>query len=177
MADPVTAGFIGLQVAGSIFGAASEADTLRQNARIDEQNAQLAMIDGARQGENIIRAERATSAEAMAAMGMNGIAVGTGSALDLLTQNAVEREMDLLNARYAAGQEANNLRLQAKQKRKAAKGAIIGGLIRAGAQALGGASDANSNARLSAARTPGGRTMPVPGSRAIPSGRIGTGPM
>lgn len=176
MADPVTAGFLALQAAGTIYGATSEAKTLRENARIDESNAHLAEIDGARQGEAIVRAERATSAEAMAAMGMNGIAIGTGSAMDLITQNAIEREMDLLNARYAAGQEANNLRTQAGQKRGAAKGALIAGTIRAGAQVLGGVKDASNSARLRSAQTrvptPPGRSMPVPGA-----GRIGMGPL
>ena len=110
---------------------------------------------------------------------MNGVALGTGSAADLITQNAIEREMDLLNARYASGQEAQNLRTQAKQKRSAARGALIAGTIRAGATVLGGVKDANNAARLNKVVRMQGTTMPVPvpGGRQVPSRRIGTGPM
>src|SRR4051812_28268441 len=121
MADPVSIGMMALTVGSQLFGAASQASTDRQNAAIADQNAHLSEVDGARQAEAILRQARATTAEGRAAMGANGIAVDTGSALDYVTQNSIEREFDILNARYAADQQAQAYQQQADQLRKHAK--------------------------------------------------------
>lgn len=158
---------LGLQLAGGIYGAVNQSDALRAQARTDEANATLAEADGARQIGDLRRKARATQGEAMAALGMNGTAIGTGSALDLITQNAVEAEWDVLNARYAAGRQADVLRQEAAGKRSEAKAALWGGLIGAGAQALGGYAQMRQQGRVIAAGTAGrmprapGTTMPV----------------
>lgn len=158
---------IGLMAASSIMGAVGEHGQLKAGARVDGENARLAELGGAFEEEGIRRRERALSGDAVAALAGSGAQVGTGSALDLLFQNSVEREYEVLSRRYEAGSEAAGLRQQAAQKRKAAKGALFGGLLRAGAQAVTGISEMKDSARLSAAakrsRTlPGGQTLPMP---------------
>lgn len=160
---------LGLQFAGNVYGAVNQSDALRAQANTDEANAQLAEADGARQTEDLRRKARATQGEAMAALGMNGTAIGTGSALDVITQNAIDAEWDVLNARYAAGRQAAALRQQAAGKRSEAQAALFGGLIGAGAQALGGYASFRQSGRIAAAnaaarmpRAPG-TTMPIPG--------------
>lgn len=158
MADPVSIGMIALTVGSQLFSGASQASTDRANAALDDQNAQNALIDGARQSESILRQARATTAEGRAAMGANGVAVDTGSALDYVTQNAIEREFDMMNARYAAGQQASAYATRASQERKAASSALIGGFLKAGASAISGFGNLNANTL----KMPG-TTMPVPG--------------
>lgn len=159
---------IGLQLAGGIYGAVNQSDALNAQARTDEANARLAEADGARQTEDLRRKARATQGEAMAALGMNGTAIGTGSALDVITQNAIDAEWDVLNARYAASRQADALRQEAAGKRSEAKAALWGGLIGAGAQALGGYASFQQSGRIAKAGAAGrmprapGTTMPVP---------------
>ena len=171
MADPISIGAMALTAGSQIFGAVDQSNQLRDAAAISDQNAHLAEVDGARQSEAILRQARATTAEGRAAMGANGVAVDTGSALDLITQNAVEREYDMLNARYSAGQQATAYRQDAAAKRDQAKGALIGGLLKAGASALTGYSTmtnaGNVRGAWEASRTPTlprlpGTTFPVP---------------
>lgn len=175
MADPFTIAAIGLTVGSTIYGATEEAKGLRAGARADEANARTSLIEGVAEADAIRRAERATSGEALAALGMNGLRVDVGSPVDLLAQNAVEREYDLLNTRYRAESEARAYRDSAKAKRGAARGAIVGGVLRAGAQALTGASSMSDSQRLQGAYR--SSSMPVmPGMRMpVPSRTFGQG--
>jgi hypothetical protein len=170
---------LGMMVAGQMVGAMGEHDGLRAGAKADEANANRAELEGALEAEAIARAERAASGEALAAVGANRAGVGTGSALDLLRQNAIEREYSILSRRYSASTEAAGLRAAAAQKRQAAKFALFGGAMRAGAQALTGMSDARgaaqlakSNAAVRASRLPGGQKLPVP-ARLVPQSDTG----
>lgn len=157
-ADPIS---MGLMVASSIFKGVTEHNALNADAKVDDENARRSVLDGALQGEEIRRQERAVSGEAVAAMGANGVAIGTGSALDLLRQNAVEREYDVLNKRYAAGTQADAYRAQAKQKRKAGTFALFGGLLNAGSAALTQGASSGAAAKVNAAQV-GGMALPTP---------------
>lgn len=151
MADPVTMGIsTGLQMVGSIMGGIDEAKQLRRSARADRENARRTELQGEYDVLQTIRDERAVSGDAIAAMASSGFALGTGSAADLIRQNAVEREMDILNIRYAANQDATNLRTQAADKKRAARGAIISGVLNAASQGAQGASAIKSQGRLDA---------------------------
>lgn len=161
---------LGLQVVSQLAGASAEASALRHNSAVDAENARLAELGGALRGEAIRREERRISGEALARQGESGVQVGTGSALEILRQNAIEREYDVLAARYSAAGEANALRDQASAKRRAAEGALLRGVLGAGAAALTGISDIRNTQALAratsayrAATVPGGSAMPIPG--------------
>ncbi|HEV2746411.1 MAG TPA: hypothetical protein VGW34_03825 [Allosphingosinicella sp.] len=166
--DPLS---IGLMVASSLMQGVAEQDALDAGAAADLENARRAELGGALEEEAVRRRERAVSGEAIAALAGNGVAIGTGSALDLVRQNAIEREYDVLNRRYAAGSEAASLRTAAAQKKEAGRFALFGGVLRAGAAALtgigearNGAAIAEAEARRRAAQLPGGQQLPVPNS-------------
>lgn len=150
MADPVSAGASALQMVGSIMGAADQASALRRSARADRENARRSELQGEIDVLQTRRDERAISGDAIAAMASSGFALGTGSAADLIRQNAIEREVEIGNIRYAANQEATGLRQQAADKKRAARSAIIGGVLQAGAQAAGAVAGANNQGRLDA---------------------------
>ncbi|MGF7151325.1 hypothetical protein FHS96_004988 [Sphingomonas zeicaulis] len=174
---------MGLQVIGTLYGAVSQYQGLRQQAATDRENARLSELEGAQQESDIRREERAVSGDAIAAMGANGLRVGTGSALALLEQNAIERETAVLNARYGAARQALALREQARAKKKAAGDALFTGILSAGAQALTGMSSASASADVSAAagnvraaQLPAlpGQSMPLPSTASLTGQRPAT---
>lgn len=149
MADPVSMGAAtALQMVGTVMGAVDQASALKRQARADRENARRAELQGEIDVLQTIRDERQASGAAIAIMGDSGFALGTGSAADLIRQNGLERETEILNIRYAANQEATGLRQQAADKKRAARSAIIGGVLNAAAQGAQGASAINGQMRL-----------------------------
>lgn len=161
-ADPVS---MAIQAAISLAqGLATDAAYRRQATRYDE-NARLSLLQGALDETAIRRQERAVSGEAIVAQADAGVAIGSGSALDLLQQSAVNREMAVLNARYGAANQAYGYRVKAADARVAGKLAITGSLNGIGTQIL---TETRSNARedrlLQAQRDyPGGMQLPGTG--------------
>lgn len=139
MADPVSMGAsTALQMVGTVMGAVDQASQLRRSARADRENARRTELQGEIDVLQTRRDERGISGDAIAAMASSGFGLGTGSAADLIRQNAIEREVEIGNIRYAANQEATGLRQQAADKKRAARSAIIGGVLQAGAQGAQG---------------------------------------
>jgi hypothetical protein len=172
---------IGLTVASSLFEGYGQMKADNAAAKADLANAHNAEMQGAFEIEAIRRKERAVSGEAVAAMAGNGVSIGTGSALDLLRQNAVDREMDILGTRYNAVSQANSYRERAKQEKRAGKFALFGGVLRAGASALTGVSSlqtANavsaSNSMLRGVQAGGGQALPIPAGLGFAPTTIGT---
>ena len=159
---------LALNIFGTLFQANSEKQALKASARADEENARRTELSGELTGEQVRRDARAADGEAIVASAANGVSIGTGSAADVLTQSAVEREYAVLTARYNAGSEANVLRQQGRAKRKAAKAAMVGGILRAGAQAMA----AVESARRKPAAT-GGTPLPTPKGPSAPRGGSG----
>jgi hypothetical protein len=173
---------LGMMVAGQMLGAIGESEGLAAGAAADSENARRALMEGAAETEALARAGRATQGEAIAALGANGAGIGTGSALDLIVQNQIEIEHTILNRRYGAATEAQGLAASAAGKRRASRFALFGGALRAGAAALTGtdsgrgdaAAVSDAQARLRAARLPGGQQLPIP-SHLLPMPRGGYG--
>lgn len=171
-ADPVSIGLMavqtGMQVFGAVKGAKAEAKGHLYDAAASEENARLAELEGAYDESAIRRQERALSGEAAAAQGGSGIMMGTGSALELLRENAYNSEYDALLARYGAASKAYSYRKDAERSRAAAKSAKKGGLLKAGAAILSGASSAYGASRTASASASvrsanaSGLSMPVP---------------
>lgn len=174
-ADPISLAMLAataVSAVGSIKGGNAEYKAGMYEAAADEENARFSELDGAYEESKIRREERQTSGDAIAAMGAGGgVQLGTGSALELLRENAYNSEFDALSARYTAATQARNYRLDAVRQRAGARQARTAGFMRAGAQILQGASQMNSTSQLAragaaerAARTPSasGLSMPVP---------------
>ncbi|HEY0149851.1 MAG TPA: hypothetical protein VGB70_12720 [Allosphingosinicella sp.] len=163
----------------SAFGAIGEGKAAYRagmyDAAVSDENARLTTLEGAFEEGRIRREERALSGEAMAAMGASGVMLGTGSALELLRENAYLSEMDALTARWNAAGQARGYRMDAERARAGARDARRAGYMRAGTAILSGASQAFSASRLgkagsavraaSAPRTSSGLSMPVPAGR------------
>jgi F0F1-type ATP synthase membrane subunit c/vacuolar-type H+-ATPase subunit K len=142
---------IALSAVGSLAGAASEAGALKDSARADERNANLTLLQGELDAQETRREERLAAGAGLAAAAGNGEALGTGTIADLFEQSALYREMDIANLRYSAAGEARNLNISARDKRKAAKFALIKGAIGAGSAIAGGIAQNKSNEKLTAA--------------------------
>lgn len=139
----------GAQAIGGLMGAAEESRSLKQSARIDEENSRRTLLSGEEQVFQTIRDERMVSGEAIAAGGSSGFELGTGSAADIIRQNGIERETEILNIRYQARGEADDLIRSAREKRRAAKGAIVKGIFGAVATGAKFASDRDTQKKVS----------------------------
>jgi hypothetical protein len=159
-----------MQAFGSVSAGNAQAASLNADAAASDDNAQLAEIDGAQAGEAIRREARQVEGEAVARMGANGISLGTGSALEALRESAYRAEYDVLVARYDAATQARAYRVDAANKRAAARGAKRAGYIGAAASIISGATSAYAGARAAAAgaavrdarRPVSGMAMPIP---------------
>lgn len=167
----------GISTGLQAFGSASQGEAAHAAAQADaavlEENARLANLDGAMEGEAIRRQARQVEGEAIARMGASGIALGTGSALEWLRESAYEAEYDVLQRRYEAAARARGSRLEAASRRRAGKDARTAGYLGAAASIITGASDFYAQTKAGeqaergrAARRPpapmSGMTMPVP---------------
>ncbi len=177
MADPVSMGVAaGMQAVGTVMSAIDQSKQLKASARADRENARRSELQGELQVLQTRRDERQASGAAIAALGESGLAIGTGSAADLIRQNAIERETEILNIRYQAGQEAENLRASAINKKRAAKTAIIMGVMNAVSQGAQAASGISGQAKLDAqAETERQSRLPRTGATLVDPARYGGG--
>lgn len=159
---------IAMQAGSQIFGGIQQSKALKAEARALEENARRTEGDGARSALETYRASRMQLGEDMAAAGASGGVFGGSSAADVIAASAIEREMEIMNIHYQANSEATALRKDAKQRRKAAKGAIIGSILGAAANALSNASAlrqqsqaSNQNQQVRTSQS-AGYGMPIP---------------
>lgn len=152
----------GLNAAISMFDAKGQSSSLKSEAAVDEENARLSLLQGAVDSEDIRRRGRAVQGEAISSLAQGGGDVSGMSARDLIFQNSLEIEYASMNARYSAGQQARADQFKAAQARSAARSAMVGGILRAGAAAISGASQAMDNQTMHNAYFPGGQRLPMP---------------
>lgn len=138
------------QVAGSLYSGYSQAAGMRAQARADDANAELsrqaaanAMLEAGANEDMQRRKSAGQMSSQAAALAESGIGMDSGTALDLTQQSALNAEMDALNIRYAGKLKANNLYTEAanfensaSMNRANARGAVVGGWLNAGANAL-----------------------------------------
>jgi hypothetical protein len=167
---------VALQAFSSVMGAVEKYGAARQEARALDENARRTDYDGAIQGQEMRMESRAAIGEQLAAGAASGVAIGTGSALDLIGESAQEAEFEILNLRRQAADQSANLRYQAKVTRRGATSALFRDLINTGSQAASAASGAGDAAALSAARgrerasvlpRETGTGIPLPGRNSI----------
>lgn len=137
-AAPIIA--LGLTVGGKIFGGIEANNAARAAARVDEQNARGTLLEGEQQSLQTRKDERMQAGDMIAALGGAGTQLGTGTASDLISQSAYDRELEILNIRTRAAQQANNLFQSAKDKKAAGRGQLIQSVFSAVSSAISGAS-------------------------------------
>lgn len=138
---------LGVKFAADAMGAVAESNGLKAQARALEKNAQIEQTNGAYAAVDAYRASRMEMGEDIVGFAGSGGFSDVGSAADMLAAKAVERELEAMNIRYEAATRADGLRAEAKDKRRAAKGALWGGLLGATASAISGASSLNNQSR------------------------------
>jgi hypothetical protein len=126
--DPVT----------TIFKGFSEAGALKANARAAQQEAQVALDQAAREEGQARRSKSQLEGAQIAAAGASGTTL-EGSNSDVIIDNAVQAELDALNARYAGQVKATSKYNESKLLKWQARGALTGAILKGTSEAIRGA--------------------------------------
>lgn len=134
------------------------------NAAIANQNAQMALADGATQAIDAKSRYRAAIGEQLAAQGASGFAMGTGSMLDALQESRVNQAYAMMQISRGAQARANAYRSQASAAQSGGMMSLIGGALKATSGLINQTVDyANANARMGVGPgTPAGAMQPAP---------------
>lgn len=132
---------LGLSVAGKLTEGIEANRAARAQANVDEENGRLSVLEGEQQAQRTREDERMQAGAMLAAMGGDGVQLGSGSAADVLAESAYQRELEVLNLRTRAIGQARNLNQSADDRRKAGRAALIGSVFGAAATALEGVRD------------------------------------
>jgi len=98
---------------GSYQAAKAKAEAAKFNAKVGERQAQDALVRGNIRAARIEAKGTRVKASQKAALAANGVDVGFGTALDILTGTDIQVETDAALARYNAEREAYGYRTQA----------------------------------------------------------------
>jgi hypothetical protein len=130
-AGAALAAFTAVQAIGSLVGGIQERSAMRREASVLDENARLTLLQGEQEIAQTRREERRLSGESIVAMAGSGGLVGTGSALDVIRQNAIEREVEVGNIRAQRQREAADYRTAAGDRRRAGDAALTRGVFEA----------------------------------------------
>ena len=130
-----------MQASAQIIGGIEANRAAKGQARVDTENARLSILDGEQEALQTRRDERMQTGALIAAMGGDGVQLGSGSAADVIAESAYQRELEILNLRSKATAQANNLYQSATDKRAAGKSALTSAMFGAASTALKGVSD------------------------------------
>lgn len=160
MADPITLAIAGsavLNAVGTFQQGRARADASEFNAQIAEQNAALARQQGAENADRTRREGRRRAGAIRAAFGASGVSL-EGSPIDVLTDQAVENELDALTAENQGLLQSTAFQNTASLDRANARNSRTGAIIGAGASLLSGASQIGSRTGFgtSPSRAPSG---------------------
>lgn len=139
---------VALQAGGTMFQAFSAQNQEKAAAKVDEENARLALLAGEQDNWNILRAERRAAGDAIVEMAGSGVSLGTGSAADVIAASAAQAELDIAARRQQARGEQANYLASANAHRAAGKAAVIGGLFNAASSVIAGASNMKNQQKL-----------------------------
>ena len=154
---------LGLQIASTALGAASQYSQGQAQSQAAEQSAAQARtqaLQAQREGNynaGLIQAKgQSLLGEQTAAYGAAGVVSGTGTPLEVALKTTQNVEMDALSEKYKAKQKSNELNYQAgiydAQAEQASKAGTIGAM---GTLISGGLGVAKSGAELGAWKIPG----------------------
>lgn len=162
---------LAMMVAGQVTEGIETNRGARAAARADEENARRSILAGEQDGLQIMREERRMTGDMIAGQAGSGLAMGSGTAVDLIAQNAYQREAEIYGIRARATGEAESLMQQAADKRSAGRAALIGSIFGAAATAIKGASDIKQGKR-GTAQTQKERERTGGGTRRAPPMRV-----
>jgi len=129
----------GLGVIGAIGEGISGQRAASFNAQALGNNADFALKQGAENQRRIRRSNAQFQGSQEAAIGASGLQL-SGSALNVLSDSAIEGELMALDAKVSAENKAKGLRSQATIERMRGKQARRAGFINAGTTLINGAS-------------------------------------
>lgn len=141
MGSILPAAALAMQTVGGLTQSIGASRSENAAAAIDAENARLSLLAGEQDVGAIRRAERRAAGDALTEMAGSGIAVGTGSAADVIAASAKQAELDIAARRTQAMGEQRNYLMSADQHRVAARNAIISGAFNAISGVLAGAND------------------------------------
>lgn len=130
----------GVSVVGTAASSLSAANAANFQAKLEGQRAQIAQDQASIKASEIARGAKQDVAAARAGAIQNGFAI-SGSTADLIDQVERQGHLDYLTAVYDGTLQAQGLRTDAELSKRRATSAIVGGVLGAGAQALGGVSN------------------------------------
>ena len=145
-----TAAMAAITVAAALAGGISDNAAARREARSLDESGRQSILAGEQEISATLHEERQVSGDAIAALSGSGVAVGTGSALDIIQQNAIQREVEVGNIRARARAESRNYRQAASDRRYAGKQALIGSIFQAAGAAASAGIDAGTQGKLDA---------------------------
>lgn len=132
----------GLSAEGTMLSAEAEADALKYNAGVKEQNARLAREQAQADSLQIERALYKAQGGQRAGYGASGVSGESGSALDVLADTTAQGVLDVQRRKYAGELEATGFENEAALDRYYAKKVIFNSKLSAFGQKLGGAASA-----------------------------------
>jgi hypothetical protein len=121
---------------GSLVSGSASYEAGKYNKRVSEQNAIASLREGAAEEARIREVARAQIGQQVAAQGASGFQMGTGSALDALTESQINATLDALNARREAASRAQGYRVAGAQAMAAGKNAYTAGMFQAASTVL-----------------------------------------
>lgn len=129
---------MGLQVGGQISQGISTRASANANAALADSEATAVRRDGVANISAARDEQRRLAGEAVAAMGGTGLAMGTGSLLDVLRDSAMEAELDLLQLRTNSEARARARELEAENYRQSGRMAMTQAMLGAASSVVSG---------------------------------------
>lgn len=175
MADPFTIASIGVSTFGSLVEGVGANNEARSEARVLDANADAVAMQGAEDVLYSLRQNRLQAGADLAASASGMVGAGNGTLAELMRANAEARWQQAFNIQTTASQEAAGLRARASATRRGGRMSLLGGVVRAGANALTGYSEIRRERDLDEAlgrRRDQERRRPAPlGSIPLPGSR------
>jgi hypothetical protein len=122
---------------GSVVSGVSQFSQARSQARYADANAGLAEQQAQSQATVIREKARRLSGQNRAAIGASGVDI-SGSFLDALADSDINAELDAQTALWNRKVEAENYKYGTRQSRASGQGALMGGFLGVGSQAMQG---------------------------------------
>lgn len=122
-----------IQAGGSIVAGNAAYAAGKYNRDVANRNAQVLETDAAAEGEAARAEARQVMGEAIAAQGMSGFQIGTGSALEALRESAINAELDVQTIRRKGRTAADAQRASGTLSMMEGKAARTAGYISAAA--------------------------------------------
>jgi hypothetical protein len=142
------AAFAGVQIGAALFGGFQQRGAKRAEARGLEENGRLTLLEGEQQVTNTVHDERQAAGIDLAGLAESGVALGSGTAADLIRQSAIEREIEIGNIRAQAQGKAAQYYQAGADARAEGNAALIGGVLQAGAIGLNAAMGSGTQGKL-----------------------------